>query len=829
MTLLDDLDRTTSDALRRLDRLGPMPRLAACAAIGGTAFVAVLFACLEIGLDFATTGFVLLIVVTLLALLDSFLLAACFSVLAVGCLDFFFVEPIHAFRIGNAQDITALAAFLVTSLTVTILIGRVRGLGEARRRQARLLDLTADSEARLRAAIDTVPVIVWSSVPAGGNDFQNQRLLSYTGFASGQALGMGWMEMLHPDDVPRHGAAWLAAVESGTAFECESRLRRFDGQYRWFLARAEPLRDADGKIVKWYGTNIDIDDRRRAEQALRHSEQRYRNLFQAMAASFWELDCSHADDVLQRLQESGVADLEARFRQDPGLVREIMRVIRVVDVNDQTVSLFGRGDKAELLGSFERFWPEESTGAFAESILARFAGKPHSSVECRLRRIDGSLFDALFTAAYPADGSGRGTLVVGIIDITARKEATAALERSEQRYRDVVRHMPIGLVQVDVGGLLQLVRDLRAQGVDDLGAYIDAHPDFVRRATEGFIVEAANDHTLRMFGAKDVSEMTGPATRYWEASFDTARRLIEGRFRGEEYFYEETKLTTVDGRIIDVVFAAARPSAMADKSLIGLIDITERVRAQEMLNRVQADFAHAARVAMLGELTASIAHEVNQPLAAIVANANAGLRWLNRPQPDLAELREATESIVADAQRAADIIRRVRAMAARQVPEQTLLSLDDVIREALLFLRHELQARGVTVVCRLAPGAGQVQGDRTQLQQVIVNLAVNAMQAMAQAGTADPRIVLATAEEAPGMVRCIVEDSGPGFDPAHADRLFDSFFTTKDGSMDMGMGMGLRICRSIVEAHGGTMTADNHSQTGGARFSFTLPTASAAG
>ena len=305
---------------------------------------------------------------------------------------------------------------------------------------------------------------------------------------------------------------------------------------------------------------------------------------------------------------------------------------------------------------------------------------------------------------------------------------------------------------------------------------------------------------------------------------DTLQRALESRWRGEESFQEATKLVTRDDRIIDVLYSATRPQMIDGQpiSLVSMIDLTERVRAQEELQRLRADFAHAARISVLGELTASIAHEVNQPLAAIAAGGEASLRWLARPTPDVDEVRQLATRMVADARRASDIVSRIRGMATRRVPEQTLLSLDDIIREALLFLRHEVESRGVAVSHVSALVSQKVLADRTQLQQVIVNLAVNAVQAMAQAGSTSRNIVIRTAALDPASVHCSVEDSGPGIEPQHIARLFESFFTTKDG----GMGMGLRICRSVIEAHGGRTAADNESPLGGARFYFTLPVAS---
>lgn len=397
-----------------------------------------------------------------------------------------------------------------------------------------------------------------------------------------------------------------------------------------------------------------------AEEALRESEYRYRNLFQAMAASFWELDFSGVGAILRQARAEGVKDYASHFAANPQFVRRMMRATQVLDVNDQTAALFGRGDKAELLAPLDTFWPEESNHVYAASVLAAVSGKPSYATECKLRTLDGRVFDALFTACFAPEAVANGKLMIGVIDIS------------------------------------------------------------------------------------------------------------------------------------------------------------ERVRAQEMLQRVQADFAHAARVSMLGELTASIAHEVNQPLAAIATNASAGLRWLDRPEPDVAEVRALIGRVAADARRAADVIARIRDMASHRTPERTEISVNGMIEEACVFLRHELQAQNVALSLDLERALPPVLGDRTQLQQVVVNLAVNAAQAMAQ--SVGPRRLTISSAQTKDMVEVIFTDTGPGLRPEHAPRLFESFFTTKTS----GMGMGLPICRSILEAHGGEISARNGDE-GGAVFVFTLP------
>ena len=467
---------------------------------------------------------------------------------------------------------------------------------------------------------------------------------------------------VHPGDRALVERVIDRAVTRQEAFDFEHRLLMLGGSIKTLHVVAQAVINEPGKL-QFVGAVKDVTQRKKTEEALLYSEQRYHSLFQAMAASFWELDLSGVSDMVRRLADDGVVDFRRYFGENPGVVRQMLRATRVVDVNDQTVALFGQGCKGELLGNVEPFWPEESWQAFAESVVSGIAGEPTYSTETRMRRLDGSHVDVLFTACNPAEARRKGTLLVGIIDVS------------------------------------------------------------------------------------------------------------------------------------------------------------ERNRVQHMLQQVQADFAQAARVSTLGELTASIAHELNQPLAAIAASGEASVRWLDRSQPAIEEARASIQRILADARRASDIIGRIRLMIAGSAPERTLLSLNEVISEALLFLRHEIQAQHVTVLQRTDPGAPQVLADRTQLQQVIVNLAVNAMQAMEQAGAGDRRLIFRTCVPDDATVLCTIEDSGPGIKPEHQPRLFESFFTTKKG----GMGMGLSICRSIIEAHGGRITTGNHAENGGARLCFTLP------
>jgi len=233
---------------------------------------------------------------------------------------------------------------------------------------------------------------------------------------------------------------------------------------------------------------------------------------------------------------------------------------------------------------------------------------------------------------------------------------------------------------------------------------------------------------------------------------------------------------------------------------------------------MQAERARATPAVTMGNLAASIAHEIKNPLASILTNGQTLVRWLARPEPNIRKAAELAERVVADARRASEIIDSIRATASGRAPRMTLLSLDDLIEETLEFLRCEWQSTGIFVSSDLAQPLPLVIGDRIQLQQVIVNLAYNAVEASMQSTVRHPSILIRTVPVDAQRVRCSIEDSGPGIAPEHLPHLFDSSFTTKD----TGMGMGLSISQSIIEAHGGELRADNCSTLGGARFSFFL-------
>lgn len=247
--------------------------------------------------------------------------------------------------------------------------------------------------------------------------------------------------------------------------------------------------------------------------------------------------------------------------------------------------------------------------------------------------------------------------------------------------------------------------------------------------------------------------------------------------------------------------------------------ITERRLAEEALRAMQAELAHVNRVTTMGQLSASIAHEVNQPIAATVTNAQAALRWLRAEPPDLDEVRASLSRIVEDGKRAGNVIGGIRALIHKVPSRKDWFDLNEAILEMLVLTRSEALKHGISLQTRLAPDFPMVQGDRTQLQQVILNLILNAIEAMDDLDDGTRELSISTGTEAGGGVRVTVRDSGPGLDPADVERVFQAFYTTKP----KGMGMGLAICRSMVEAHGGRMWASANETGGGAVFQFTLP------
>jgi C4-dicarboxylate-specific signal transduction histidine kinase len=246
--------------------------------------------------------------------------------------------------------------------------------------------------------------------------------------------------------------------------------------------------------------------------------------------------------------------------------------------------------------------------------------------------------------------------------------------------------------------------------------------------------------------------------------------------------------------------------------------VSKRKRAEEALRQTRADLAHIHRVTTMGELAASISHEVMQPIAAGITNADTAVRWLDAQPPDLEKARQALGRAVKAGNRAREIIGRIRALIKKTPPRKDALEVNEAILEVIALTRGEVMKNNVSVQTQLAEGLPLIQGDRVQLQQVILNLIINAVEAMSGVSEGSRGLLIGTGKDASGRVLVAVQDSGPGLNPESFERLFDSFYTTKPG----GMGMGLSICRSIVEAHGGRIWATPNAGPG-ITVQFTLP------
>jgi PAS domain S-box-containing protein len=555
--------------------------------------------------------------------------------LSIFAFHYYLVPPINSFALKHdlfAVDIAELprlALFSITSIFVNFISLAQRGAKDvALKAEAK----AAQAEREIRLVTDTIPALVWRAFPDGAVEYFNQRWLAYTGLTLEQARGWGFLDAYHPEDresVRNRTSLGIRHEASANDLITEARLRGVDGKYRWFLGRAVALRDEAGNIVRWFGTTIDIEDRKRAEEALRRNEA-----YLAEA---------------QRLSVTG--------------------------------SFGWRVSSGDIV------WSEQTYQIFG---LDR-AVKP--TIDLVLQRV------------HPDD-------------------------------RDLVRHE-------------------------------------VNRVAEG------------------------------NRDFDVEHRLLmpNGVVKYLHVRSHRVKCESGDDEIVGA-----------------MMDITAARAAQEALHAAQAELAHVTRLTILGEMGASIAHEVNQPLAGIVTNAEACLLWLAHGTPNLVEARRNLEMIVKNGNRAGEVIRSIRALSNKADSQRAPLDINDVINDVIALVQRELLSYRVSLRTELAPALPTVLADRVQLQQVIINLVINGIEAM-EAVTDRPReLVIRSCQDEADQVSIAVRDRGVGIPAENADRLFGAFVTTKSN----GMGMGLSICRSIIQAHGGRIWVVSNL-TEGAAFHFTLP------
>jgi PAS domain S-box-containing protein len=626
---------------------------------------------------------------------------------------------------------------------------------------SRLQDLYASlqqSEDRLGLVIDTIPAHVWSARPDGSIDFINQRLLEFLGRSMEDILASGWDSLVHPDDVTRVVGEWAAAVATGEPMESEARLRRMDGDYRWLLIRNVPLRDKLGNIASWYGTAIDIEERHLAEDALRRSEGYLANA--------------------QRLTRTGSWAWNVATRQS-------------VYWSQENYRLFGFDPEGGIPSDevfYQRIHPEDRDRVRRETILDRLDEDSQFDVEFRIVLPDGAIKYVRSTGHSVRNISADLLEYVGTsMDVTER-------ERGEQATRllaAVVESSHDAIVSKDLNGIITSWN----KGAERLF---------------GYAAEEAVGQNITLIIPLDRR--------------DEERAIIERLKRGERVDHFETVRMRKDGSLLDVALTIS-PMKDAAGRIVGASklarDITERKRSEEALRQAQADLAHLSRVTTMSELTASLAHEIRQPISAAMTNAKTCLRWLGRDDPNLTEGREAAARVIKDVARAADIISRISLLFKKGALEQELVDVNEVIREMIVLLRSEANRYSISIRTDLAENLPKVMADRVQLQQVFMNLMLNGIDAMKEAPGEGELLIKSEASDAQLLIS--VSDTGVGLPPEQADQIFKAFFTTKDN----GTGMGLPISRSIIESHGGRLWATGVPGSG-ATFQFTLPASAAA-
>ena len=681
--------------------------------------------------------------------MGSLVLSVALSILAVGLLNYFFTEPLFTFRVDYPQDIAGLIAFLVTSLIVTSLVSRSRKLADlAIASQKETLAL----KDQLRLIIDTTPALVWSALPDGSNDFVNRGWVEFTGLSLEDTKGSGWSAAIHPDDLPAHWDRWRMSVATGKPFEDRVRFRRADGQHRWLLVRAAPLRDERGNIVRWYGTCTDIDESIAAGERAKLAERELQLVIDTIPELVWSALPDGSNDFVNR-----------GWTEYTGL--------SVHDTKDS--------------GWSAAIHPDDLAVYADRRQMSIATGEPFG-IETRIRSWDGQYRWFLVRASPLRDEQNNIVKWYGTCtDIDASKAAG-------ERVREAERELQVA---------------------------IDTIPALVWITLPDGSCSFNNRRWLEYTGLTSEEALGwGYEKAIHPDDFARSRAEWAARLQAGEPFEDESRLRRADGEyrlFLNRAVPLRDVSGHVVKWYGTGTDIEDRKRAE----RLQAELSRMIRVTTMSEVTGSITHEVIQPLSAIVTNGNTCLHWLADTSTDLAKARSAAARVVRDAERACNIVERIRALMTKSEIQKAELSINDIIRDVLALARNELAHREVSLHTELSSDLPEIFGDRVQLQQLVLNLLTNSLESMATVTDRPKALTIETRQDVDDQVHVVLCDSGVGLNSEHIDQLFNAFFTTKIG----GTGMGLAICRSIVEAHGGRIWASPGTPHG-AVFQFSLPT-----
>jgi len=731
-------------------------RSAAQCLLGSFGVALITFACFRLHTGPILAALPELIIIALLSLSSTLVPTVFVSMVAVLCLDYFLMPPIFTFRLDNPSDFVALIAFVAAAWVITLLMSR--------RKRAE------ESQEELQQLIDAIPQQVSAFDADWSPLFANRRELEYTGLSAQEAQSKDAIaKIFHPEDFQKLEVLRQRTRSEGAPFEMEARIRGKDGQYRWFLIRDNPLRDEQGRVLRWYGTRTDIEDRKRVEEALNKAQTLFENFFE------------FSPDAIVATDGNG----------------------RITRVNSAVEKVFGYA-RTELEGlPVETLMPERFRPAHPDH-RARYTARPSvrpmgTGLELYGRRKDGDEFPVEIMLS-PV-GTADGPIFISVVrDVSEKKRAEQALRQSEQQLRDR---------EEQAGRDLRQIIDAIPQQVFVFGA--DWSPLFAnRRELEytGLTPQEAQskDAIAKIFHPEDLKKLEVLRERSLSAS---ASFEMEARIRGKDgqyrwFLIRDNPVRDDQGRVLR--WYGTRT------------DIEDRKRSEEALRQAQADLAHVTRITTMGELASSIAHEVNQPISGVVLNANTCLRWLDGDSPNLNEAREAARRIVRDGKRASEMINAIRALVRKTVTAKGRLDMNETVREVLDLAQNEVLKNHVTLRTEFADNLSPVLGDRVQLQQVVLNLIMNGIEAMSTVGERRRELIIRTQDDEADQVRVTVQDTGIGLDPQSMERIFDAFYTTKSG----GMGMGLSISRSIVDNHGGRLWAVPNDGPGTA-FHFTVP------
>ena len=753
-------------------------------------------------------------------------------------------------------------------------------------------------EKRLRDIVETIPEMTFTTLSDGSNTFVNKRWTEYTGLSAEKTSGAGWQRAIHPEDLVRHSEKWRISVATGQVFEDEARFRRAaDGEYRWFLVRGVPLRDEHGNIVRWYGTLTDIEDRKRAEEALQltshdlqDSKAKLEDAQRITHVGYWEWDLltdrvNWSDETYRiyglRPQERPIdiavlrqmihpGDLEFVFRtaEDalrggarPNIEHRIVRPsgeVRTVysqgdmkrDVSGRPYQMFGtvqditHRKRAEEALQQSQFYLAEGqrlahmgSWAFNPSGLFDYWSPELFQIYGLDPQKGAPTLEQYLATVHPQDRDFMGNTIKRMLaehggcDVKKR----IVFPDGEQRY---IRCVGIPVVEgevlkgflgtaMDITEQELLTRELEFRQVHLAEAQKLTHTgSWVWRVLDRNAVHLSAEW-YRIYGF-DPAE--GPPV--WEKRLERVHPEDRAKWKGtieraimEKADYEVEFRIVIPNGEVKWIHTVGHPVLSDTGDLEQFVgsstDITERKRAEqerEKLRQLETDLAHLNRVTMLGELATSLAHEINQPIAATITSANACLRWLAHDPPDLERARAATMRIEKDGNRAAEIIQRLRAFYKTGAPPQReLVDINEVVDEMLVLLRNEATRHAISMRTELAPQLPRIVADRVQLQQVLMNLMLNGIEAVGdEAGAGELTVRSQRTDD--GLLLVSVSDTGGGLPSEEVDRIFSAFFTTKP----QGTGMGLAISRSIIEAHGGRLWATANDGRG-ATFHFALP------